>query len=473
MRNATKVCSVHLADMNMEDVSNTLCALGKLAYRDEKFAKKLCSVVLRRPTELNTPMIVNSWYGFCSLRIMDDAFRKQFLEIIFSRQHKFTPDQAVTCLYAFALNDIGRAIARAKTPPKSARKNLPDGGVGQEILNAATQELSKEEVQIMEALLLSANKGFACMSIDMVRKLQIFDLYLRLEHHGLWEGLCFEGKALLTKVRRVRPTEDERFLEKHSSNKSHHLIGKFMVSVGLLHRSDVLVGPFTLHKMVGDRTVFEISSTVDYYRDTSMRSIQSLAKIRLLHKMGFKVVCIPTRQWEQCGNRKKKLLYMASLWQHILPPLREGDKEIRVPDMQDLLTLMKKSGMKARQLIEAGDEARAPSFYQVQEVIKEHEVQERILEEGRARGESSGILQRETLRKINQDKIAKQIAEREKMNETLASDENNSPPTMDDVREVILPRSARSEATKKGGWRNYFLNFLNIFRKNFHDSRLN
>ena len=63
MRNASKIFSVHLADMSINEISSVLKALGTFAYRDEKFARKLCTVVLKRPSELNSQSIVESFTG--------------------------------------------------------------------------------------------------------------------------------------------------------------------------------------------------------------------------------------------------------------------------------------------------------------------------------------------------------------------------------------------------------------------------
>lgn len=99
----------------------------------------------------------------------------------------------------------------------------------------------------------------------------------------------------------------------------HRQVSKFFTMVGLRHRNEVVVGPYSIDVsglgrgleqavisvkiLVGESFAFEVDGPHHFYRDTSMRTASSLLKHRILEALGFTVIRVPYQEWSQCGRK--------------------------------------------------------------------------------------------------------------------------------------------------------------------------
>ncbi|EER03975.1 hypothetical protein Pmar_PMAR024842 [Perkinsus marinus ATCC 50983] len=258
MRAATKQATLQLANFNETDLTNWFLCIGSLNYRDEIFARRLAQTAAHRlHANLSVSGVTMCIVNYQKLRIHDPTWFDAAYRMVFEKQHQIVePKLAPALLYGIAVTDIGKS-----NPWQEAA---------------------------VHALLGVANRLRKEMIFSSVIQLQIFDLWARL----------LAPKSIMEKMERE--------------------VSKFFTMVGLRHRNEVVVGPYSIDILVGESFAFEVDGPHHFYRDTSMRTASSLLKHRILEALGFTVIRVPYQEWSQCGTREKRLRYVGSFWKQLI-----------------------------------------------------------------------------------------------------------------------------------------------------------
>ncbi|PHJ24674.1 rap domain-containing protein [Cystoisospora suis] len=173
----------------------------------------------------------------------------------------------------------------------------------------------QERFALLQSLLYAAFRDQKRLLVGSVSRLQLVDLYLRLFRPSIFASLPFELKAFLARVRSVDLAEADCFA---LSSRMHRDVSNAFLRVGIFHRSEVQLGPFSLDLVVGDRLAVEVDGPSHFYRETCMRTASSRLKQKLVRAMGWKLLKISYLEWQQLVTPERKLAYAAAFWRPIL-----------------------------------------------------------------------------------------------------------------------------------------------------------
>ncbi|KFH07594.1 RAP domain-containing protein [Toxoplasma gondii VAND] len=182
---------------------------------------------------------------------------------------------------------------------------------------------------LLHALLRVAYRSETRLDIGSVTRLQIVDLYLRLLRPPAFASLPFDLKAFLARARRVDLAQQDCF---SLSSKLHRDVSSAFLRIGLVHRSEVQLGPFSLDIVLGDRLAVEIDGPSHFYRETCMRVASSRLKQRLLREMGWTVLPVSFFEWRQLVTPERKVAYCARFWPHVLRLADAREATTREPE---------------------------------------------------------------------------------------------------------------------------------------------
>ncbi|EER03720.1 conserved hypothetical protein [Perkinsus marinus ATCC 50983] len=302
MRAATKQATLQLANFNETDLTNWFLCIGSLNYRDEIFARRLAQTAAHRlHANLSVSGVTMCIVNYQKLRIHDPTWFDAAYRMVFEKQHQIVePKLAPALLYGIAVTDIGKS-----NPWQEAA---------------------------VHALLGVANRLRKEMIFSSVIQLQIFDLWARLlAPKSIMEKMEREHQDLLARARAYNTATEDVMGQ---TSQLHRQVSKFFTMVGLRHRNEVVVGPYSIDVsglgrgleqavisvkiLVGESFAFEVDGPHHFYRDTSMRTASSLLKHRILEALGFTVIRVPYQEWSQCGTREKRLRYVGSFWKQLI-----------------------------------------------------------------------------------------------------------------------------------------------------------
>lgn len=220
----------------------------------------------------------------------------------------------------------------------------------------------------MHCLLGITNKSRRDVNYPSVFQLQTIELFLKFVVPSAYNELPQDLKVLLAKARKVSVAVDDYY---QNSSRLHRKISKWFTRVGLHHRSEVMLGPFFLDMVVGEKLIVEIDGPAHFYRDTNSRTANSILKSLLLAAMGFRVRHLSYQEWAQCGTSEKRTLYCSTFWRDAIAADtgQDEDPERQLPlvDILEMVTASQTASPEAHRAKQLGpggkDEDWEPSFY--------------------------------------------------------------------------------------------------------------
>ena len=94
----------------------------------------------------------------------------------------------------------------------------------------------------------------------------------------------------------------------------HREVSSYLGKLGLEHRNEVAIGPFSVDIYHPETTtIIEIDGPHHFFRDSVVRTSSSILKHKLLVGMGYKVEHVPYQEWLQCTSDSKKLAYCSNV----------------------------------------------------------------------------------------------------------------------------------------------------------------
>jgi len=303
MRNAAKVVTPRLRDLEGQDLCALLGGLSRMGYRDERFLRLLAAAVRQQAPFMEASDLVHAFVAYSSMRISHRPWYDAMLRIIFERQHELNQRNATNTVYGMLL--VAATEKQSADIEHRTAANASADGV---------YPFSQHQ-GVLKSLLGITNKHRNNLTYPAVFQLQIIDLFLRLLAPAVYDDLYHDLKMLLGKSRKVNVVLDDYM---QNSSRMHRRISQWFTRVGLHHRSEVFIGPFMLDMVIGDKVVIEVDGPSHFYKDTNSRTSASMLKNVMLSAMGFRVKHLLYQEWVQCGTNEKKLMFCSSFWRDIL-----------------------------------------------------------------------------------------------------------------------------------------------------------
>ena len=322
IRQAIKVLSAKVGDLNMLDIAAALVGCCELNYRDERFLRLLASIVRTRMNEMTAGQLATVFANYSQMRIEHSAWFDTVLFELFQRQSDLREKDATNVAYAMLLlAAVERHEAQVANAPLSNPSFPFDSHKG-----------------TLYSMLAIANAHRSDLNYPAIYQLQIVELYVRLLAPSVYEDMGQELKILLAKARKVSVIVDDYM---QNSSRLHRRISQWFMRVGLEHRSEVFVGPFMLDMLIGERVVVEVDGPSHFYRDTNTRTASSLLKDLLLRAMGFHVKHLPYQEWQQCGTAVKRTMYCSAFWKDVVAAYGATERlHPHLPELVDILDVV-------------------------------------------------------------------------------------------------------------------------------------
>ncbi|PFH37170.1 RAP domain-containing protein [Besnoitia besnoiti] len=241
------------------------------------------------------------------------------------------------------------ACESAPTEASGVAEGSPSALVGRGEASVAGSFLGAQP-SLVESLLRVAYRAQTNLQAGCVTRLQIADLYMRLLRPETYEALPFDLKAFLARVRAVDLAQTDCFA---LSSKMHRDVSAAFLRVGLLHRSEVQLGPFCLDIVLGERLAVEVDGPSHFYRETCMRVASSRLKQKLLREIGWTLLPISFFEWRQLVTPERKLAYCAQFWR---PVLAQMERTCRAQATPETAT---ETGVRLREIVAAAGAAGA------------------------------------------------------------------------------------------------------------------
>lgn len=350
MRQATKLVTLRLGDLDVVDVSAMLVSCAEMGYRDERFLRLLAAFVKSRNEEMTTSQLATAFASYSQTRIRHPQWFDTVLHELFRRQHELSEKSATNVAYAMMLVAVSEESFVQKhsmkdtlaTSGSSAASSSSGNSPPSDVIDtlSALYPFNRHK-GLLYSMLQITDKHRTNLNYPSVFQLQILDLFLRLIVPSIYEDMQHNLKELLAKARKVNVVIDDYM---QNSSRLHRHISKWFHTVGLHHRNEVFLGPFMLDIVIGKKVVVEVDGPSHFYRDTNSRTVASLLKDKIIRAMGFHLKHLPYQEWQQCGTAEKKELYCATFWRDVLTAAGalnqvESDEEKVIP-LADVLDMV-------------------------------------------------------------------------------------------------------------------------------------
>ena len=284
-----KIISSNLPSLTLEQLVHALFAMSEMAHRDETFNAKLVQALSHQLKATDAliigPLLLSKLVlAACRLRAADEHFMETLARKIFQLADQIKSEQ-IACNILFALSaSIGSGdwTDSANWFPclvRSLLGNLP--------------------VEI---------------SVQGIRQLQILHLTVRMKKTNLDDPLSEE---LLLKISAIDTFKTAAPSIEQSSG-AHREISRYLTKLGLSHRNETTIGPFSLDIFDPiSRTVIEIDGPNHFYRESTLRTSSSVLKRKIISFLGFHVLHVPFQEWIQLTSEEKRLAYCSQLVQEV------------------------------------------------------------------------------------------------------------------------------------------------------------
>jgi very-short-patch-repair endonuclease len=284
-KNTGKIISMNLSTLDLDRLIDALFAFSEMNHRDEKLISRLVFAIkyqldkggasLIDPRQLSTLIVASS-----RLRMIDEQFYEILLTRIFEHISMFNSERAL-CNTLFAMaSAVGSDDWKDETGW---------------FVPVATELVGRLPEQL---------------SVEGVRQIQIFSMTVKLKN------IVFSDSSVVRKLDQIElvNTFSSNTPSIEQSSVPHREISKFLIQLGLEHRNEATIGPFSLDIFVPEsRTVVEIDGPHHFFRDSTLRTSSSVLKHRILESFGYHVMHVPYHEWLQCNSDTKKLAYCTDL----------------------------------------------------------------------------------------------------------------------------------------------------------------
>ena len=282
-RTTVKILSANLGSLDFRALVNALFAFSEMNHRDQLFVSRVIQALRHQLSNMScveAKHLSTLAISASRLRVGDESFYDDLLAKIYLNIEKFDCEQSI-CNTLFAL-----ATALGSGDFKDS------SGWFVPVTNALIHRLSRD------------------VTVEGVRQLQILSLALKLKNIKLDD---LRSDEMLKKVDSVNTfASNAPSLEQSSS--VHREVSKLLTVLGLEHRNEATVGPFSLDIYVPDsNVVVEIDGPHHFFRESSTRTSSSVLKHLILESIGYRVMHVPFHEWLQCSSETKKIAYCSDL----------------------------------------------------------------------------------------------------------------------------------------------------------------
>ena len=285
-KTSMKLISANLASFDLRNLITALFAFSEMNHREELFVNRLIQAVRHqlkmagamKPRALSTLAVSAS-----RLRVTNEAFHEELMSKMFESIDAFDASEQCVCNTLFAM-----ASAFGSGDWKdSAQWFVP-------VANSLIAKLPDN------------------VSVEGIRQLQVLRLTLTLKHVNLNDPVSV---SLLEKVEQI-DTFSANKPSIEQSSPSHREISKLLAQLGLQHRNEATIGPFSLDIYVPDSKIaIEIDGPHHFFRESDLRTSSSVLKHSILEFLGYQVMHVPFYEWIQCTSDAKKLAYCSDIVQ--------------------------------------------------------------------------------------------------------------------------------------------------------------
>uniref|UniRef100_A0A0G4FCY9 RAP domain-containing protein n=1 Tax=Chromera velia CCMP2878 TaxID=1169474 RepID=A0A0G4FCY9_9ALVE len=340
VRRSLKHVSTFMTTLQARDLVAASCGLAELGYRDVLFLSRLWQTLMAKQWDITPGLAAQALVAAAKLRHCPQYCWDVLMGKVFEGQHRLQAEGLFNVLHAVAIADTG------------------------------TKLRWKEDV--FASLLNTASEYSRSVPLESVSQLQIIDLWLRLLHTDAFQRLPFKSKDFLRKVRRVSPVTHTDFMGK--SSRFHKAVSKALNAVGLVHRSEILLGPYSCDVLIGNRLIVEVDGPNHFYRDTNMRTAVSILKHKILEGLGFTVRRVTYQEWEQCVSKEQRKMLCVLFWKDVLGDQLKGqageDGTRREPQISDIVHLVAEHQKDPLELISDADAQKLPPLGSLPEGIR-------------------------------------------------------------------------------------------------------
>ena len=289
LKDSAKIISSHLPSLSIDQLVDAIFAMAELRHRDELFNAKVIQAVLHQLQSSDEPvsdvLLSKLVLATSKLRITDQP---RFYDVLMKKIFQVSPDtksEQICCNILFA---IASALG-------SGDWEDPNGWFP----------------TISRALL--ANIG-SQLTVEGIRQIQILDLTLRMKNISLHDPSLDQ---LLGRIRSI-DTFKTSSPSIEQSSPAHREISRYLSKLGLVHRNEATLGPFSLDILVTEtKTIVEVDGPNHFFNESILRTSSSVLKHAIIKHLGFNLHHVPYQEWIQCNSEDKKLAYCADLLQRL------------------------------------------------------------------------------------------------------------------------------------------------------------
>ncbi|CAG9472336.1 unnamed protein product [Plasmodium vivax] len=259
VKRAVQLCSRHIHQLTLADLSLACYSLSNLLYRDAIFLYKASNVILLNHLELertNVCQLFNSLTKLC-------FYYKPVYQLVLQRMvlcmhdlgEKELANLALSFAYYFHAARLSRCegLSEEKPSGEKQKESLSEESPSEESPSERRLALSQPELLFRNELNIFFNLIFLLnekhrqqMSLISIQQLQVVDLHLRAFFPKYCHFPAFL-KTFFLKVRSVKRSVDDYLI---LSSKTHRNVSRFLSLVGVAHRSEVQFGPYQLDIVV-------------------------------------------------------------------------------------------------------------------------------------------------------------------------------------------------------------------------------
>jgi very-short-patch-repair endonuclease len=296
-RNSIKVISANLGSLDFDSLLNALFAFSEMNHRDIVFNSRIIQAIrhqLRSLGSLSSKQLSTLIVATSRLRIVDETFYDDIMTKVFENASMFESERCI-CNTLFAMSSA---------------------------LGSGDWKNSSAWFTPVAIALIERLPDY--ITVEGVRQLQIFSLALKLMDISLDDGL---SERRLSKLETIN-TFTCNIPSIEQSSAVHREISRLVTLLGLEHRNEATIGPYSLDIFVPKfNVVIEIDGPHHFFRDDTLRTSSSVLKHSILKNLGYAVIHIPFQEWLQCSSDAKKMAYCSELVDRIRSYLINPSRE--------------------------------------------------------------------------------------------------------------------------------------------------
>jgi very-short-patch-repair endonuclease len=282
-KTTVKLLSANLGSLDFRALVNALFAFSEMNHREEVFVNRIIQALrhqLRSLGSVEAKHLSTLAVAASRLRLIDESFYDELLAKIFENSSIFETEQTV-CNTLFSL-----ATALGSGDFKNS------SGWFIPVSNALLAKLSRD------------------ITVEGIRQLQILSLALKLKNIQLDDI----GSTIILEKANAVNTFAINTPSLEQSSAVHREISKLFSVLGLEHRNEATIGPFSIDIFVPQfSAVVEVDGPHHFFRDTITRTSSSVLKHMVLESMGYRVTHVPFHEWLQCSTEVKKMAYCSDI----------------------------------------------------------------------------------------------------------------------------------------------------------------